>query len=148
MGAEMKRDKASYDQAVEFAMRFPGVYEATSYGTPALRVGSKLIARLKEDGDSLVVRMSFEDRERLLREEPKAFYLTDHYLNYPAVLVRLSKVRPGLLSSVLEQAWRRMAPKRLVSAGSEGQGPLHPSKSGARRAKMRPRGPRGKGSKR
>ncbi len=47
--------------------------------------------------------------------DPAAFYVTDHYANHPAVLVRLSKVRRDVLRAVLEKAWRRVAPKRLVA---------------------------------
>jgi len=46
----------------------------------------------------------------------EAFYITDHYRNYPAMLVRLSAVHPDDLRELLEEAWRRSAPKRLVAA--------------------------------
>lgn len=41
----------------------PGTEEGTSYGTPALKVGGTLFTRLREDGETLVVRTSFDDRE-------------------------------------------------------------------------------------
>ena len=44
------------------------------------------------------------------------FFLTDHYRAYPMVLVHLSAVAPEELSERLEQAWRLVAPKRLVQA--------------------------------
>jgi hypothetical protein len=47
--------------------------------------------------------------------------LTDHYLNYPFVLVHLSKVKKRSLEGVLRGAWERTAPKRRPKAarGSE-----------------------------
>ena len=87
-----------------------------SYGTPAFRVGGKLLARLREDSESLVIRIDFLERELLMRADPETFYITDHYLNYPALLVRLPRVRADKLCPLLEQAWRRVAPKRLVTA--------------------------------
>lgn len=104
----------SYDTARELALALPGVDEATSYGTPALKVKGKLIARLKEDGETLVVRSDFLDRDLRMRADPATFFITDHYRNYPYLLVRLSSVGVGDLTELLALAWRRVAPARLV----------------------------------
>jgi hypothetical protein len=93
----------------------PEVEEGTCYGTPALRVAGKLFARLKEDGESLVIRVDIEERRALLRADPGIFYITDHYLNYPWILLRLSRVTPEELRRRLEQAWRRAAPRRVAA---------------------------------
>jgi hypothetical protein len=97
-------------------LSLPGVEESTSYGTPAFKVKTKLIARFHQDGESLVIPVEFADREVLMAEQPEVFYITDHYLNYPYVLVRLSTVRADQLPDLLRQAWRRLAPKSLVAA--------------------------------
>lgn len=80
--------------------------ESTSYGTPALKVRGKLLVRLKEDGQTLVLMTTFEDRERLLAAAPEVFFLTEHYRNYPAVLVRLPLVEREVLRELLAEAWR------------------------------------------
>jgi hypothetical protein len=85
-----------------------------SWGTPGLKVKGRFLARLKEDGESLVLRIGFRQRERLMRTTPEVFYLTDHYLNYPAVLVRLPKIAREVLAGVVEDAWREVAPEELV----------------------------------
>jgi hypothetical protein len=36
-------------------------------------------------------------------------------VNYPAILIRLGKVRANVLRRVVESAWRRVAPKRLIA---------------------------------
>ena len=41
------------------------------------------------------------------------FYVTDHYLNHPFMLVKLSAVRRADLEEQLEQAWELAAPPRL-----------------------------------
>lgn len=74
----------------DLALTFPGVEEGTSYGTPALKVKKKFMARLREDGDSVAFRLGFDEREILMRAKPEVFYITDHYRAYPAVLLRLS----------------------------------------------------------
>ena len=45
----------TFDDVRKFALTWPEVEDGTSYGTPALKVRKKMLARLKEDGDSLVM---------------------------------------------------------------------------------------------
>ena len=98
------------------ALALPGVEEGTCYGTMAFRVRGKFLARLKEDGESLVIKVRFEERDELMRNDPETFYITDHYKDWPSVLVRLPNVKPDDLDMLLEDAWRRAAPKRLLEA--------------------------------
>jgi hypothetical protein len=100
------------------AMELPEVQEGTSFGTPALHVRRKFLARLKEDGKTVAIRVDFLDRDVLLQLDPKAFFLTDHYRPYPAMLVRLEEARPELMKRLLEEAWRRQAPRSLVAGWS------------------------------
>ena len=93
----------------------PGVAEGTSYGTPAFRVGTKLLARLREDGEDLVVRASFEEREMLIAAAPGVFHVTDHYAGHPFVLVRVGRAKEADLARLAERAWRCAAPKRAVA---------------------------------
>lgn len=94
----------------------PGVEERLCYGTPALYAGKKLVARIKEDGGTLVVSVERDEREALMAADPEAFFFTDHYKDYDYVLVRLDRVDPKLLASVLEGAWRRRASAKLRRA--------------------------------
>jgi hypothetical protein len=93
----------------------PSVVEGSSYGTPAFRVGKKFLARVREDGEDLVVRIPFEERETLLAAAPRVFHVTAHYAGYPAVLVRLRAVKAADLARVAELAWRFAASKRAVA---------------------------------
>ena len=97
------------------ALRLPGVTDGTSYGTPALHVKKRFLARLKEDGETMAIRMEFPDRDVLLELDPGVFYLTDHYRPYQAVLVRLKEAPPGLVRQVLKRAWRFQAPRAMVA---------------------------------
>ena len=76
------------------ALSFPGVEEGTSYGTLAYRVSKKFLCRMKEDGESLAIRMDYVEREMLIEGEPATFYITDHYRNYPMVLSICRKCIP------------------------------------------------------
>ena len=106
-----KRKPVKFDTVRQIALALPGVEEGTSYGTPAFKVKGKLFIRFHQDGESLVVATEYADREALVLEQPETFYVTDHYLNYPWVLVRLSAIRPDQLTDLLRQAWRLRAPK-------------------------------------
>ncbi len=109
------RRGTTWSTVCKLAMKLPGVEEGTSYGTPALHVRKKFLARLKEDGETVALRVDLFERDALLELDPVAFYLTEHYRPYPAMLVRLKQVRLDLLEELLEQAWRGQAPKSLVA---------------------------------
>jgi hypothetical protein len=94
--------------------QLPGVEAGLSYGTPALRVKGKLFARLWEDGETLVLKVDFDSRDAMLKAQPGIFFVTDHYRGYPAVLVRLPKVKDTQLRILLEDAWRFSAPKKML----------------------------------
>ncbi len=49
-------------------------------------------------------------KDALLAAEPKKFFTEPHYNGFPAVLVRLSEVKVSELRTLLEEAWRCMAP--------------------------------------
>ncbi len=105
----------SWSALCRLAKKLPGVEEGSSYGTPALRVRKKLLARLKEDGMTVALRVDVLERDLLLESDSKAFLLTDHYRPYPFVLVRLEHVPLDVVEELLEQAWRSEAPKRLIA---------------------------------
>jgi hypothetical protein len=99
----------TFDDVRKIALALDRVEESTSYGTPAFKVRGKLVARLREDGETLVVGMNFEQRAELLAADPDTYYLTDHYLNYPWILVRLQLVHPDALRDLLRGAVRLAA---------------------------------------
>lgn len=105
----------SFDDIVRLAHSLPGVEVSTSYGTPALKVKGKLMARMWEDNTTLVLKVPFVVRDHLLANSPATYFLTDHYIGYPCVLVRLNAVRSAELKELLEESWRQSAPKRLIA---------------------------------
>lgn len=111
-----KKRGVTYDWVRETMLALPGVEEGTSYGTPAFRIQKFLLCRFHQDRKSLVVPIDMEDREILLEVDPDSFYLTDHYRNYPYMLAKLATVDRDALRDLLEEAWRRHAPKSLVDA--------------------------------
>jgi hypothetical protein len=80
--------------------------EGTSHGTPALKVRGKLFARLKEDGETLVLKTSYEEREELIANDPETYCITDHYLNYPFVLASLARIREDALRELIHVSYK------------------------------------------
>jgi len=104
----MPKNAIDFDTVRKIGLALPGVEESTAYGSPALKVRGKLLAclpvsRSAEPG-SLAVRVGFEDRAELLAAAPDVYYVTEHYLNYTSVLVRLSRVTPDVLRDLLGMA--------------------------------------------
>jgi hypothetical protein len=110
----------TFDDLRNIALLWPEVEDGTSYGTPALKVRKKLLARLKEDGDSLVMPgVPFEERDMLVESQPRVFYFTDHYRDYPMVLIRLSKAKRATVEPLLRRQWQALASKKaIISMGS------------------------------
>jgi hypothetical protein len=90
----------------DLALALPDVEESTSYRTPAMKVRGKLIARLKEDSETIVVPMSLDERAVRIAAEPDVYFVTEHYVPWPYVLVRLAVVKRSDLRELLKDAWR------------------------------------------
>ena len=105
----------TFDDVRAVALRWPEVEDGTSYGTPALKVRKKMLVRLKEDGDSLVMPgVPQDERDMLIESRPKVFYFTDHYRDYPMVLIRLSKATRAIVEPLLLRRWRALASKAAL----------------------------------
>jgi hypothetical protein len=109
---KLSRKRPTADVPEEFgevrriALALDNVEEGMSYGTAAFKVGGELFVRMHQDGESLVVRTDFEQREELMASDPETYYITDHYLNYEWILIRLSRVHPDALRDLVRMAWR------------------------------------------
>ena len=100
----------TFDDVRRIALAWPEVTDGTSYGTPALKVRKKLLVRLKEDGDSLVMPgVPSDERDMLMERQPEVFYFTDHYRAYPIVLIRLSRAKRADMEPLLKRQWRALA---------------------------------------
>jgi hypothetical protein len=103
-----QRGKIDFDTVLDIARSLPGVEESVSARDIGLKVRGKLFActaiHKSAEPNSLMVRVGFDAREPLLAAKPETYYLTDHYRGYPAVLVRLSKIRRETLRNLLEDA--------------------------------------------
>jgi hypothetical protein len=106
----MTRIAVNFDTVRNIGLAFPRVEDSTAYGMPALKVDGKLLACIPANPSaepaSLVVRVDFDDRAELLAAAPDIYYVTDHYIGYTAVLVRLSRVSSNVLRDLLGMAYK------------------------------------------
>ena len=103
------------DEVRRLALGMPDATEKPCFGTPGFYVRKKLFARVKEDGESIVVKVDPGEREALVQEQPDTFVVTPHYEKYAMVIIRLEHADPEELEEMIIEAWRRSAPKRLLA---------------------------------
>ena len=112
---------SSFKTVESFSRILPDVEVTTTWGKPALKVRGKMFVCMAShksaEPNTLVVMMDFGDRDALIEDDPGTYYLKEHYLNYPCVLVRLSRVRPDALRDLIAGAHRfisaRVRPKSV-----------------------------------
>lgn len=106
----------------------PDVEVTTTWGQPTLKVRGKMFACIAShksaEPDTLVVKMDIADRDALIADDPHTYYLKEHYVGYPCVLVRLSRVRRDALRDLITAAHRYMSrstrktpPRRSAKGG-------------------------------
>jgi hypothetical protein len=107
--------RSSFKTVESIGRTLPDVEVTTTWGQPALKVRGKMfvcIASHKSaEPNTLVVMMDFADRDALIEDDPGTYYLKEHYLNYPCVLVRLSRVHADALRDLVIGAHRFVSAK-------------------------------------
>jgi hypothetical protein len=115
----MPSKKIDFDVVREIALALPDVEESSLHGAPSLKVSGRLLScpaiHKSAEPNSLVVRIGFEQRTELMATEPGIYYVTAHYVKYPAVLVRLDKIDRSSLRYLLGMAWRFVTSNAKVS---------------------------------
>src|SRR5207245_2986308 len=89
-------------EARRVLLGLPNVVEGRSYGIPSFLLNGRFLARFRDDDTVLVLQLAtIAERDVLMRVEPQAFFFTEHYRDYPAVLIRLAEVPRVLLADVV-----------------------------------------------
>ena len=105
-----KKRTVSFETVRSIGLLLPGVEESTCFGKPALKVRGQMFVCLPShrsaEPDSLVARLDFEQRAELLAIQPDLYYITDHYRDYPSVLVRLGRVSEEILTDLVATSHR------------------------------------------
>lgn len=106
---------AVFERLKRAARGLPDIVETTSYGTPALKTGKKLLTRVKDAGTAVLM-CPLDEKEMLLQAAPGVYFETDHYKGWPALLVRMDAVSDDELRHRLERTWSTQVSKTKAKA--------------------------------
>jgi hypothetical protein len=102
-------------QFTRIALSFPDALEKTSYGNPSIFIAKKFFTRWRKEENSIVwIVDSIDERDHLLEIDPRTYFITPHYKDYPGVLVRAERIDAAMLKKMLERRWRKVASKTLI----------------------------------
>ena len=94
-------------------MSFEGASEGPYFGKPAIFVAEKFLTRVHHKEEAMVLAIgSMEMRDVMLEAEPKLFYITEHYKNFPYLLARLSKLNKETLKDLLVARLKQIEAKK------------------------------------
>jgi len=117
----MPRRTPDFNLVRELARDLGDVEESTTREDAFIKVRGKLLTWIpvnkSAEPGSLAVRIDLDHRAELLEADPDVYYLTDHYLNFPVVLVRLSRIHPDALKGLLRMAWSFVTAKPKKKPG-------------------------------
>ena len=111
-------DGLTFDDVRTIALELPGVTEGITHGSPSFYIGKKFMG-VRGEGDILIMKSAIVERDLLIQLEPDKYYITDHYVPFDYVLVRMSKVNADEVRDLFHKAWRRLALKKLVKEHPE-----------------------------
>ena len=121
----MPGKKIDFDTVRGIALGLSGVEESTAYGSPAFKVGGKLLACIainkSAEPGTLAVCVDFERRAELMAAAPDVYYVTDHYEGHPTVLVRMSRIHGDALRDLIGMAWHYVTAQTRASKGGAGK---------------------------
>lgn len=94
-----------WDSVMAFALTLPGAEPSMSWGAPTVRIGGRPIVYPGRELDSFVVASPHHEKEVLIETDPDTFWQTDHYRNWPALLVRFGSPDGDRIETVIRRAW-------------------------------------------
>lgn len=111
------------DDVRRVALSLPGAYEQESYGgSPSWRTKPRMFTTIRDDDGALVVWVaSVEEKESLLAADPDKFHTSPHYDGHPVVLVHMTAIDVEELTELVQESWRRRAPRSLTAPRSTEQ---------------------------
>ena len=108
----------SWEAVREIALELPEVHDGITHGSPSFFLGKKFLA-VRGEGDLLIMKSAIVERDLLVQLEPDKYFITEHYVPFDYVLVRLAKVNQDEVRDLFRKAWRRLALKKFVKEHPE-----------------------------
>ena len=109
---------ATVKRLTEIALGLPEVIEEPTWGgDPGFKVNKKLLVHLYSDGRA-TFRVDRHEREALLQAAPDKFSCSSP--SWPFIEADLDALSDQEVAELVVEAWRLVAPKRLVAAFDRG----------------------------
>jgi hypothetical protein len=110
----------TFDEVRRIALALPEAEERITWETDiTFRVRDRIFAIGGEGADRVSIKASLETQAELLEMDPATFGKSAYVGRFGWITVDLRRVDPDLLVSLLRDAWRRTAPKRLAATLEE-----------------------------
>ena len=107
---------STFDDVRRIALALPQTEERVTWETDiTFRVRDKIFTIGGEGADRISIKASLETQAELIDLDPETFASSAYVGRFGWVTVDLDRVDPALLSSLVREAWRRTAPKRLAA---------------------------------
>ena len=104
----------------KIALAIAGAYEKLWFHKPAVFAHDRFLTKVHHTEEAMVLQVgSMEMRDMMLEAEPKLFYITDHYRNFPFVLARLSALTPKALKDMLTGRAAQLAQMKPVKRATK-----------------------------
>ena len=119
-----------FQRAREFALSLPGASEEPHFDMSSFRVKGKIFATVPPGEEFLHVFVDEAEAETYVAEDPAAFAPLLWGQRARGLRVNLAAADDARLEELIEESWRRKAPKRLLAerdiGGDRGSAPAGP----------------------
>jgi hypothetical protein len=106
----------TFDDVRRIALALPEVEERLTWETDVtFRVRDKIFAIGGEGAERVSIKADLETQAELLDMDPAAFAKSAYVGRFGWITADLGRVDPLMLESLLRDAWRRTAPKKLAA---------------------------------
>ena len=106
----VNRKSSGFARVRAMGLALPGTEESVSWRSPSLKLHGRMYAVMAShksaEPGTLVVILPIDQRDEIIAADPDTYYLKEHYVNYPALLVRLGRIHDDALRDLLTTAWR------------------------------------------
>jgi hypothetical protein len=106
----------TFDDVRRIALALPEAEERVTWETDiTFRVRDKIFAIGGEGADRVSIKAGLETQAELVELDPATFVPSAYTGRFGWVTADLARVDEALLTSLLREAWRRSAPKKLAA---------------------------------
>ncbi len=108
-----------WDEARDFALALPQVELASWWGTPCPKINGKGFMSPGREAGSFALMVTHAEKQILFETDPETFWQTDHYRNYPMLLVRYGTDARERIHLYIRRAWWDRLKKAQRAAAGE-----------------------------